>query len=138
MTYIDREQLLEQLGITELILRFGNLCVGKPKKKISINKLLSIINNLPTADVVPISEVERWKNACMHEHKRVCELEQQRFEKLVELVEEAEQKIAKQVIDEFKSMVIDYVKDKDLLLVAFKNAVEYAETELKKKYMRGE
>ena len=59
MTYINREQLLEQLGITELMLRSGNLCVGKPKKKISTNKLLSIVNNLPTADFVPRSEVEK-------------------------------------------------------------------------------
>ena len=49
--------------------------------------------------------------------------------------EKAEKEVAKQVIDEFKSMVIDYVKDKDLLLVAFKNAVAYAEAELKKKYI---
>lgn len=40
-----------------------------------------------------------------------------------------------QVIEEFKSIVINYVKDRDLLLVAFKDAVALAEAELKKKYI---
>lgn len=39
------------------------------------------------------------------------------------------------VIAEFKGLVLDYIRDKDLLLVVFKNALEYAETELKKKHI---
>ena len=39
------------------------------------------------------------------------------------------------VIAEFKGLVLKYVQDRDLLLVAFKNAVEYAEAELEKKYI---
>lgn len=65
-----------------------------------------VIDLLPTVDVVPRSEIEQ-----------------------------AKQEVAKQVIDEFKAMVIDYVQDKGLLLVAFKNAVAYAEAELEKKYI---
>lgn len=61
------------------------------------------LNSIAKADVVPRSEVERWKNACMHEHNRVCEREQQRFEKLVELVEEAEQEVAKEILNTFAS-----------------------------------
>ncbi len=41
------------------------------------------------------------------------------------------------VISEFKGLVLNYVQDRDLLLVVFKNALEYAEAELKKKYVGG-
>lgn len=49
--------------------------------------------------------------------------------------EKAKQEVAEEIIAEFKSLVLNYVQDRDLLLVAFKNALEYAETELKKKYI---
>lgn len=74
------------------------------------NKLLfDIVKGLATeltADVVPISEVEK-----------------------------AKQEVARKLIAEFKDLVLRYVQDRDLLLVVFKNAVNYAETELKKKYI---
>ena len=69
---------------------------------------ISLIEWTETADVVPRSEVEK-----------------------------AKQEVARKLIAEFKDLVLSYVQDKDLLLVAFKNAVNYAETELKKKYIGG-
>lgn len=51
------------------------------------------------------------------------------------LVRETKQEVAREIIDEFKTKVLDYVKDKGLLLVAFKNAVAQAEADLKKKYI---
>lgn len=53
------------------------------------------------------------------------------------LVREAKQEVAKDIISEFKNMVINYMKDRDLLLVSVKNAVANAEAELKKKYLEG-
>ena len=49
--------------------------------------------------------------------------------------EKGKQEVAREIIAEFKDLVLNYVQDRDLLLVAFKNAVEYAEAKLKKKYM---
>lgn len=49
--------------------------------------------------------------------------------------EKAKQEVAREIVAEFRDLVLKYVQDRDLLLVAFKNAVNYAETELKKKYI---
>jgi hypothetical protein len=43
--------------------------------------------------------------------------------------------VAVEIIDEFKQIAKQFVLDRDLYLVAFKNALDYAEAELKKKYM---
>lgn len=48
--------------------------------------------------------------------------------------EKGKQEAIKEIIAEFKGLVLKYVQDRDLLLVAFKNAVEYAEAELRKKW----
>lgn len=45
--------------------------------------------------------------------------------------------IANEIISEFATLITEFVKDKGLYLVVFKNAIEYAETELKKKYTEG-
>ena len=42
--------------------------------------------------------------------------------------------VASTVIDEFADLVTKYVKDRDLYLVCFKNAIAYAKDKLKKKY----
>ena len=49
--------------------------------------------------------------------------------------EKGKQEVAKEIIAEFKDLVLNYVQDRDLLLVTFKNAVKNAEAELKKKYI---
>jgi hypothetical protein len=43
--------------------------------------------------------------------------------------------VAVEIIDEFKQIAKQFVLDRDLYLVTFKNALEYAESELKKKYV---
>jgi vacuolar-type H+-ATPase subunit H len=63
------------------------------------------IEQAPTEDVVSRAEVEKWKNACEHEHKEVCRLEQEQFENLVHIVEEAEQEVAREILDEFEQII---------------------------------
>ena len=96
--YIDADVLKERLE------DFSKWC--RDGRKQGVDFVLDCpLPDIPTADVVPRSEVEK-----------------------------AKQEVAREIIHEFKNMVINYVKDRDLLLVAFKNAVAYAEAELKKKY----
>lgn len=42
--------------------------------------------------------------------------------------------VASEVIEEFKNIAKDYLLERDLYLVTFKNALNNAEAELKKKY----
>lgn len=116
-------------------------------------QLLEAILQAPTEDVVPRSEVEKYivnMNAYGLIAKRLAEenkslqaqvnrlkaYDEERDIALHQrLVREAKQEVALQIINEFKNMVVEYVQERDLLLVAFKNAVAYAETELKKKYI---
>ena len=46
-----------------------------------------------------------------------------------------EKEIISQAIDDFKNLVINYIAERDLLLVIFKNAVAHAENEVRKKYI---
>ena len=43
--------------------------------------------------------------------------------------------VAAKIVNEFKQIVKQYILDRDLYLVVFKNALDYAEAELKKKYV---
>ena len=98
----------------------------------------SAIENAPTVDVVPRSEVELYEKAYESlsklYDKDTKELSNQIAKLIVEL-DQAMQEVVREIIAEFKDLVLNYVQDRDLLLVAFKNAVEYAEAELKKKYI---
>ena len=119
---------------------------------LNVPKLYEWLESQPTEDVVPRSDVEeltkeneslaktvneaselirklRSENNCLkaYDEERDIQLHQR-------LVREAKQEFAMEIISEFKNMVINYMKDRDLLLVAFKNAVAYVEVELKKKY----
>ncbi len=91
-------------------------------------------------DVLPKSEVEKLQKVVFMKEdlmKKIVRERNQYFDTIEMLkgkLERARQEVAREVIDEYKMLVINYVKDGDLLLVAFKNAVAHAETELKNKY----
>ncbi|MBE6664057.1 MAG: hypothetical protein E7602_06100 [Ruminococcaceae bacterium] len=102
-------------------------------------QLLEAILQAPTEDVVPKSEVERLEGELILA-KALAKARLDAKEAILckegqEFVAKAKQEVALQIINEFKNMVVEYVQERDLLLVAFKNAVAYAETELKKKYI---
>ena len=56
------------------------------------------IENAPTVDVVPRSEVEELKERLDFLHKENCKLTQSNFENLVKIVEEAEQEVAREIL----------------------------------------
>lgn len=74
-------------------------------------------------DVVPKSEVDKAK-------REVVQRYMLKADGSLEMIPTVES-----VTAEFKCLVLNYIRDKDLLLVVFKNALEYAEAELKKKYI---
>lgn len=96
-----------------------------------------LIESHPTADVAPKSELEQAER----EIKRLKSilnyyaLEYGTVMDRQKVIDEAKRETAAEVIDEFAKIATKHVKDKDLYLVAFKNAIAQAEAELKKKYM---
>lgn len=108
---------------------------------LSLIKQLAEENESLKANAVPRSECEKWY---AEYHKVKEDLKQEKMyhrstEKLADryLIElkQAKQDVAREIMAEFKDLVISYVKDRGLLLGAFKNAVAHAEAELKKKYI---
>ena len=105
--------------------------------------LKRMIDNAPTEDVVPRSKVEELKlnhklrvDRLINECGNQSTLWRLHFEKIYETHKETiKQEVAKGIISEFKDLVLNYMKDRDLLLVTIKNAVKHAEIELKKKYI---
>lgn len=127
--YIDRQQIEDYLKINADILF---------KSDFEIKGFLNTLYSIPIADVVPRSEYDAVVSAVDNSTKEFLKLhdayQNQKREFEAEL-DKGKQEFAWEIISEFKNMVINYVKDRDLLLVAFKNAVAYVEAELKKKYI---
>ena len=121
--YIDREKLKRKL------IDYYSIFPAMVKRA---------IENAPTEDVVPRSEVEELNNLIEILNARNDDLFEEN-ERLMrtgcQAVKQAKQEVASQVIDEFKNLAIDYMTNKDLLLTVFKNAIAHAEAELKKKYI---
>ena len=122
--YIDADKLKVRLE------DFSKWC--KDGRKQGVDFVLDCqLPDTPGIDVVPRSEVEKWKEINEQLHKEMSEriIEERKIERKL-----AKQEVARELIAEFKTLAVNYVKDRDLLLVAFKNALAYAETELEKKY----
>ena len=121
--YIDREKLKRKL------IDYYSIFPAMVKRA---------IENAPTEEVVPRSEVEELNNLIEILNARNDDLFEEN-ERLMrtgcQAVKQAKQEVASQVIDEFKNLAIDYMTNKDLLLTVFKNAIAHAEAELKKKYI---
>lgn len=144
--YIDLDEALERINASPA---FPNVGVDGYFLLGTVDDLLK---SQPIADVVPRSEVEKLKKKYEEEIEDLESTQEiapeakylidAKADKMISLLTEInktqdqiKQDVAREVIDEFKSLVINYVKDRDLLLVAFKNAVAHAENELKKKYI---
>ena len=125
--YIEREAVLKIIGDNCPHDKCGYNTEEEMGAGVACYYIRKDVENIPTADVVPRSEVEKLK----------IELEAMRgaANSYKLHYEKAKQEVAREMIAEFKDLVLKYVQDRDLLLVAFKNAVNYAETELEKKYI---
>ena len=114
--YIDADALKSNLT--------GDIDPGETwvKVKDAVNCIERFIDNAPTANIVPISKKQ---------------LAETKARAIAEYDQHIKSKVAREIIDEFSKLVTKYVKDRDLYLVVFKNAIANAEAELKKKYTEG-
>ena len=137
--YIDREvakKMLDEYRISRTMSMYGDmdlLTEWRDGVKCSMNKL----DDLPTADVVPKSEVDNWQERCGEWHE-VAELKSQRIVELEAELSKAKADVAREIFEEIEKVLEDctlIVDDNSFFQLARfgKNIAE-----LKKKYTEGE
>lgn len=119
--YIDVDKAIEEARLSYC--KNCNSYNGVMCRACSFDDAMLYIDNAPTEDVVPRAELDAMRGAAnsykMH-------------------YENAKTEVVNRVIDEFKELAKTYLLNLDFYPVAFKNAMLYAETNLKKKYTEGE
>lgn len=141
--YIDIDQLIDKIEGTDWyhISKLGELARGANSKyDIPLYKhsdIKEVLNNAPTEDVVPRSEVDKWKAICEQLHKEMSEriVEERKIERKL-----AKQEVAKQIFEEIERTLDNY--HSACLPVGAIEAYTYYEgglgeaiAELKKKYI---
>lgn len=134
--YID----LDELGIGKAERKMFDV----PEYADGWNSAIEIIETAPTADVVPRSEYDAVVSAVDNSTKEFLKLHDAYQKQKIELeamrgaansyklhYEQAKQ----EVVREYKELVKQYLLDRFILPVFVKNALNYAETELEKKYI---
>ena len=123
---------------------WDNMCING-------REIDEIIDTCPTEDVAPrvdVNKLEYTLLGVMHSVDKWLdgnELEQDEVnraiimrEKTLRIIENLKAEVAREIIADFKKLVKNHLLERGLYLAAFKNALAYAEEELKKKYTEEE
>lgn len=155
MRYIDADALKEEINSLSVTITGGRLDGKKFFGEIMkwyINSILRIIDEQPTADVVPNSEVENYKQVAEYQQKLAMDryFEIKRVEEEIEtlkdanehlavMLEEAKQEVVREIFEEIEKLLksqeaINKYKSIEVVDLVFQDYLPMQVAKLKKKY----
>lgn len=143
--YIDADKLITHLNdeIKGCAPKFGSRAGGKSiayGTMLGLKMAISFAETLSTADVVPKSEVEKWKEINVQLHKEMSEqmTEERKIERKY-VAREIFEEIEKVVGNKYEDYVFDNIEIEGVeqdAIIAFADEMKRTFAELKKKYSK--